>query len=342
VPTAVFTFAKTPTTGQALVWNGFAFEPGSLAQAATNLTGLTVNRVPFGNSGGGLQDSANLTFDGSTLTLTGAASISGVANFTNTTEATSSSAASAIFAGGIAVAKKAYVAGYTSIGTNTDPANAGERLTVCSSLAKASGSGPASVAYFCTNDTPGTNDLAFIFRLGTSATASARFTGLQSYEQGTGPRLLALQDLGGRVCVGGSSDDTVNALQVVGGIKGSGLIQSSSATGGVGYATGAGGTVTQATSKATGVTLNTVCGTITLNSASLAATTSVAFTLTNSAIAATDLVMIQHDSVGTLGAYSIVATPAGGSATITVRNNTAGALAEAIVLRYAVFKAVTA
>ena len=121
-----------------------------------------------------------------------------------------------------------------------------------------------------------------------------------------------------------------------------GSITSSSATGGVGYATGAGGTVTQATSKATGVTLSKVCGTITLNAANLAAATGVSFTLTNTAIAATDLVVIVHDSVGTLGAYGITATPAAGSATITVRNNTAGALAEAIVLRFAIIKAVTA
>ena len=36
-------------------------------------------------------------------------------------------------------------------------------------------------------------------------------------------------------------------------------------TGGIGYATGAGGTVMQATNKATGVTLNTVSGQITTN-----------------------------------------------------------------------------
>ena len=114
-----------------------------------------------------------------------------------------------------------------------------------------------------------------------------------------------------------------------------------SPTAGCGYATGAGGTVTQATSKSTGVTLNKVCGTITLNAASLAANTGVAFTLTDSAITATDLVVCHHDSVGTLGAYGIVVTPGAGSATVTVRNLTSGALAEALVLRFAIIKAVT-
>ena len=121
-----------------------------------------------------------------------------------------------------------------------------------------------------------------------------------------------------------------------------GAFRSNGATSGIGYATGAGGTVTQATSKSPGVTLSRVCGTITLNAASLAANTSVAFTWTNTAILAGDFIAIQHDSAGTLGAYSIRVTPGSGTATVTVRNNTAGALAEAIVLRFAIIKAVTA
>ena len=118
-------------------------------------------------------------------------------------------------------------------------------------------------------------------------------------------------------------------------------IVSSSATGGVGYTAGAGGTVTQATSKSTGVTLNTVTGQITMNSAALAAGTIVSFTLTNSAIAATDVMIINHVSTGTLGAYTFNAACAGGSAVIYVRNGTGGSLSEAIVLRYALIKGAT-
>lgn len=121
-----------------------------------------------------------------------------------------------------------------------------------------------------------------------------------------------------------------------------GALTSASATAGIGYAAGAGGTVAQATDKSTGVTLDKVCGTITMNNASLAADTTVAFTLTDSAIAATDLVVVVHDSAGTLGAYSFGVTPGSGSAVISVHNNTPGALAEAIVLRFAVIKAVAA
>lgn len=114
------------------------------------------------------------------------------------------------------------------------------------------------------------------------------------------------------------------------------------ATTGFGYGTGAGGTVTQLTNKSTGVTLNNVTGIITMNNASLAADTTVSFTLTNSAIAATDAVIVLHESVGTLGAYSFASTAASGSVSIAVHNNTPGALAEAIVLRFVVIKSVNA
>ena len=109
-----------------------------------------------------------------------------------------------------------------------------------------------------------------------------------------------------------------------------------------GYITGEGGTVTQATSKATAVTLNKKCGQITMNAASLATATTVSFTLTNSTIAATDLLVLNHVSGGTAGAYLLNAQAAAGSASINVRNVTAGSLSEAIVIGFAVIKAVTA
>lgn len=115
----------------------------------------------------------------------------------------------------------------------------------------------------------------------------------------------------------------------------------SSGTAGMGYNTGAGGVVTQSTSKSTGVTLNKVCGEITLNAAALAAGAIVSFTLTNSTIGAKDVLIINHASGGTGGAYTVNAQCAAGSAVINVRNNTAGSLSEAIVLRYVLIKAVT-
>lgn len=110
---------------------------------------------------------------------------------------------------------------------------------------------------------------------------------------------------------------------------------------GVGYSAGNGGTETQATSKSTGVTLNERTGQITMHDAALAADTAVSFALTNSLITATDMVLCQHQSGGTAGAYTVTAQAGSGSATITVRNVTAGSLGEAIVLQFAVFKGAT-
>jgi hypothetical protein len=109
----------------------------------------------------------------------------------------------------------------------------------------------------------------------------------------------------------------------------------------VGYTTGAGGTVTQATNKSTGVTLNKRCGQITMNNDSLAAATEVSFTLTNSNIAATDVVYVCIASGATAGAYNVqVDAVAAGSCRISVGNMSSGSLGEALVLNFVVIKSV--
>lgn len=137
--------------------------------------------------------------------------------------------------------------------------------------------------------------------------------------------------------VDGSGNITAPTLAATSSIK------SSSPTAGVGYATGAGGAVTQASSKATATpAINTMCGAVTMNNAALAAATIVSFVLTNSSIAATDVLVLNHISGGTIGSYTLNAQAAAGSATINVRNNTAGSLSEAIVIQFAVIKGVNA
>ena len=111
----------------------------------------------------------------------------------------------------------------------------------------------------------------------------------------------------------------------------------------VGYSTGTGGTVTQATSKSTGVTLNKRCGQITMNNAALSAAAEVSFTFTNSTIAATDVVVTAISSGATAGAYNThVDAIAAGSCRISITNFSAGPLSEAIVLNFVVIKAVNA
>ena len=115
------------------------------------------------------------------------------------------------------------------------------------------------------------------------------------------------------------------------------------ATAGIGYETGAGGTVTQATSKGTGVTINKVTGAITTANVALAATTTVTFVVTNSAVAATDGVFVWIKSGGTLAAYQVwVAAVGAGSFTVALRNITAGSLTEQPVIGFMVLKGVNA
>ena len=109
-------------------------------------------------------------------------------------------------------------------------------------------------------------------------------------------------------------------------------------TGSFGYAAGAGGAVTQATSKATGVTLSQLSGEITMNGAALAADAIASFTLTNTWIAATDVLVLNHGSAGTVGKYVLGAQCAEGTAVINVTNISAGSLSEAIVIRFVVIK----
>lgn len=117
----------------------------------------------------------------------------------------------------------------------------------------------------------------------------------------------------------------------------------STGTTGVGYATGAGGAVTQETSKATGVTLSKICGTITTHNAELADDTTVAFVVTNTLVAATDVVVLSQKSGGTAGDYNIdVDKVAAGQFTINIKNTSGGALSEALVINFAVIKAVAA
>jgi hypothetical protein len=113
-------------------------------------------------------------------------------------------------------------------------------------------------------------------------------------------------------------------------------------TGGLGYGTGSGGTVTQLTSKGTSVTLNKTNGQITMNNAALAAGSPVQFTLTNSTIASTDVIIAHVGGTGFGAAYSVQCMAGGaGSAVLRVTNLSGGSLSEAVVINFAVIKAVT-
>ena len=151
----------------------------------------------------------------------------------------------------------------------------------------------------------------------------------------TAARTISFPDATGTVALvaGSSGQVTYNNA----GVQAGGNLGYNATTGVFGYLSGT-GTITQATNKATGVTLNSPSGQITLNGAALAADTTVSFTLTNSSITANDVLILNHLSAGTAGSYLLNAQAAAGSASINVRNITAGSLSEAIVIGFAVIK----
>jgi len=108
-----------------------------------------------------------------------------------------------------------------------------------------------------------------------------------------------------------------------------------------GYTANAQGTVTQATSKSTAVTLNKSAGQITMNNAALASVTNVTFTLNNSLISANDILILNVSGGATSGAYNCwVSGLSAGSASITVRNISGGPLSEAVVINFALIHCV--
>lgn len=131
------------------------------------------------------------------------------------------------------------------------------------------------------------------------------------------------------------------SLAVTGGLTSSGPTGT-----GIGYATGAGGTVTQITNRSTGVTLSTLTGQITTDTTSLAAEAAATFTVTNTTVAIGDVVVVSQQSGSNGGNTNVyVSTVANGSFAITVaNNNAAGGTAEtgAIIINFAVIKAVAA
>jgi hypothetical protein len=113
-------------------------------------------------------------------------------------------------------------------------------------------------------------------------------------------------------------------------------VQSAHPSQGVGYATGAGGSVTQPTSQTTAVTLNKACGKITMFNAAFNTGALVTFTVNNSTVVASDLIVV-NAGVGGIIANAVAAN---GSFTVTLYN--AGPNTFTGQVNFAVVKAVTA
>jgi len=120
-----------------------------------------------------------------------------------------------------------------------------------------------------------------------------------------------------------------------GNVATDGSVLSSSPSGGVGYTTGAGCAVEQASSRTTGVTCTGVTGAITLVSAAGSATPAT-FTVTDTSVAATDTIIINEKS-GTDLYHTLVTAVGAGSFNVTFFT-TGGTTTEQPVFNFAVIK----
>lgn len=139
----------------------------------------------------------------------------------------------------------------------------------------------------------------------------------------------------------GTIENTISYTQAM-TLNDNGNLLLTSGTGALGYGTGAGGIVTQLTSKDTGVTLNKPSGRITMHTAALAAGASASFSLFNNLMTGNDLVLL-----GLSGGYSnshnyrLEARQISTSGVvIRVTNISASSLSEALVINFAVIKGV--
>lgn len=127
-----------------------------------------------------------------------------------------------------------------------------------------------------------------------------------------------------------------SSLTVTGSLRSSG-------SSGIGYNSGAGGSAIQLTSKATAVTINSICGQITTSNAALGGGAEVTFQVNNSTVAANDLIILNMKSGGTAGSYLFCVSEVGvGYFKITMSNASTGSLSQACVFGFMVLKGVIA
>lgn len=191
-------------------------------------------------------------------------------------------------------------------------------------------SGPALVQMLLTGLTPNVGDYHEL-RFQAAPTVSTIRAGLRAVRRAVadyGAHLSFLTENAANVYAERLRIEADGNVLVVGG-------------GGLGYGVGSGGTVTQATSKITAVTLNKPCGQITLNNSVLGAGVSARFNVSNSYVGINDTVTVNiAGGVANYESYTVDASIPGvaGAFTVVIKNISGASLSEAVVLNYTVHK----
>jgi hypothetical protein len=331
--------ATTTANAIHLVVNGAASD--ALAVAAPSLA------LPSGASTAG----ANITLPAQTFTVTGTntatafqANYFGVPTITNASAGVATDLFNTVFAGPAAVAGSQTATRAHTLGV-IDATSASSSIIGAFVVATAFGTAATSVAIGGGNVYAGGivygNQLESLVATGTAplvVTSTTQVTNLNSSQlvgatwvspgtigsttKNTGA-FTTLTSNGATTFTAGTASTTTGTgtLVVTGGIGVSGQlsavnIRASSSAGTIGFiaATGAGGAVTQLTSRTTGVTLSTPTGQITLFAAA-GTTTPATFTVTNTVVAATDVIALSQ--TGGSNQYIAFATAAAGSFNIT-------------------------
>lgn len=141
---------------------------------------------------------------------------------------------------------------------------------------------------------------------------------------------------------------TTNAIpkiQADGTLKNSSIIEDSSGnlllvsgTGGLGYGTGSGGTVIQATSKTTGVTLNKPTGIITTSNSSLASNAVAKFAINNTIIGSLDTISFSLENFGDY--YTISHQVVSSGCWVFLKNIDTIARSDAVSINFTIIKGV--
>jgi hypothetical protein len=280
--------------------------PARLIDVVSNPSvALTV--PPVGTSGAvvGLLNGNN-TYSG-TSTFTGAVTLP------NPSTITTLDTSSIVFAGSTSGTTTLQATAIAGSGTLSLPTTATDTLA-----------GAASTTTF-TNKTYDTAGAGNVFKINGVTINS---------NTGTGANVLATSPTLVTPALGAATATSVTAT---------GAIAASGANSTVGYVngSGAGSTVTQLTNKSTGVTINAISGQITMNNAALAGATGVSFVVSNSFVAATDVVVacIAGSTTGSTGNdYNIgVSAVSAGQFTLTLWNQ-ATSKSNALTINFVVIK----